>query len=69
MLNIEGRPSHLPDNSRKPTTVLDGGGGWGVPNSNTAASYHHLQYQSPAVLSGPGVEIYCVGNFIPSVSN
>lgn len=36
MLYIEGRPSLLPDNSREPSVVLDGGGGWGLPNGNTA---------------------------------
>lgn len=69
VLNIEGRPSRLPDNSREPTVVLDGGDGWRLPDSNAAASYHHLQYQSPSVLLGPGVEIYCAGSFLPGVSN
>lgn len=45
MLNIVGRPSSLPNNSREPAIVLDGGG------SNITASNHHLQYQSPIASS------------------
>lgn len=61
MLNIEGRPSRLPNNSREPNLVVDGVGG--LENTNTKASYHHLPYQTPNVLLGPGVEIQSVGCF------
>lgn len=59
VLYIEGRPSLLPDNSREPSVVLVGGGRWGLPNSNTAESYHHLQYQSPSVLLGQSGNPLC----------
>lgn len=45
VLNIEARPSHLPDNSRKPTKVLDGGGGWG------GAKQQHGSIVSPFAVS------------------
>lgn len=43
MLNLEGRPSRLPDNSREPTIVLEGWVG--------AAKQHHGSIVSPFAVS------------------
>lgn len=60
VLNIEGRPSRLPDNSREHTVVLDGGNRWKLPDSNTAALYPFAVLKSKCPL-----RIWC-GNLLCS---